>query len=456
MNNVTEGIWIGGIGVSLGYYKRPELTDEKFIPNPFASTGKVYKTGDRVKWDENGDIVFLGRFDHQVKVNGYRIELGEIQAELEKQTGVNGALVVVHDEKLVAFVASGIDNDAENEVLESNIMSALKSEECSLTSYMIPWKILVVNEFPLTLNGKVDRKELLVRLEEGLRRASVRASVNVAETPTQAFLCHLFEEILSVDSIGIDCDFIERGGHSLLVMKAVMKIRQEYNIESFSVRQFIELKTARKIAERIDEMSQGGKALNHKNKSMIRSSLMGRSLGFFRSTVPSDGKVARQMMKMAGVIILFVTCWLCILPVNMLMANAIVKRYAAFDGGRFGLYMAAIGILLTSIVVFFSLLALFAWIYSILLRKMIGDCPTTIKRSSLAYSIWYVFDRLWFVTRLVLVELFFDGTIFVTWFYKGMLRNAYLHFCYGSFCSSYSSSFSFISFWCKGWTEYFL
>jgi len=439
---VSGELWIGGIGVSLGYHKRPELTDEKFIPNPFASTGKVYKTGDRVKWDENGDIMFLGRFDHQVKVNGYRIELGEIQAELEKQTGVNGALVLVHDEKLVAFVASGIDDTSENDVLEDNIMAALKSEDCALTSYMIPWKILVVNEFPLTLNGKIDRKDLLARLEEGLRRASVRASVNVAETPLQAFLCRLFEEILSVDSIGIDCDFIERGGHSLLVMKAVMKIRQEYNIESFSVRQFIELKTARKIAARIDEITQGGK-VNNKNKSMIRSSLMGRSLGFFRSTVPSDGKVARQMMKVAGVIILFVTCWLCILPVNMLMANAIVKRYAAFSGGRFGLYMAAIGILLTSIVVFFSLLALFAWVYSILLRKMIGDCPTTIKRSSLAYSIWYVFDRLWFVSRLVLVELFFDGTIFVTWFYKGMLRNAYLHFMLGSFCSSSSSS-SFI------------
>ena len=160
---VSGELWIGGIGVSLGYQNRPELTDEKFIPNPFASTGKVYKTGDRVKWDKNGDIVFLGRFDHQVKVNGYRIELGEIQAELEKQTGVNGALVLVHNEKLVAFVASGIDNDAENEVSESNIMAALKSEECSLTSYMIPWKILVVNEFPLTLNGKIDRKELLAR-----------------------------------------------------------------------------------------------------------------------------------------------------------------------------------------------------------------------------------------------------------------------------------------------------
>lgn len=406
----------------------PELTDEKFIPNPFASTGKVYKTGDRVKWDENGDIVFLGRFDHQVKVNGYRIELGEIQAELEKQTGVNGALVLVHDEKLVAFVASGIDDTSENEVLEDNLMTALKSEECALTSYMIPWKILVFNEFPLTLNGKIDRKKLLARFD-AIAAILLSDQYVAPATEEEIDMVSKWQAVLGTgQDIGMNDNFFDLGGHSVLAMKAVMKIRQEYNIESFSVRQFIELKTARKIAERIDEMSQGGKVSN-KNKSMIRSSLMGRSLGFFRSVVPSDGKLARQIMKLAGVIILFVTCWLCILPVNMLMANAIAERSAAFDGGRFGQYMAAIGILLTSIVVFFSLLALFAWVYSILLRKMIGDCPTTIKRSSFAYSIWYVFDRLWFVSRLVLVELFFDGTIFVTWFYKGMIRNAYLHFC---------------------------
>src|SRR6056300_1790097 len=107
---VSGELWVGGIGVGIGYHNRPELTADKFIPDPFAKSGRVYKTGDRVKWNEDGELVFLGRFDDQVKVRGYRVELGEIQAELEKQEGVNGALVVVHDENLVAFVASGMDD----------------------------------------------------------------------------------------------------------------------------------------------------------------------------------------------------------------------------------------------------------------------------------------------------------------------------------------------------------
>ena len=92
---VSGELWVGGIGVSIGYHNRPELTAEKFITNPFGD-GRVYKTGDRVKWDANGELVFMGRFDHQVKLRGYRIELGEIQAKLEKQDGVNGEIGRAH------------------------------------------------------------------------------------------------------------------------------------------------------------------------------------------------------------------------------------------------------------------------------------------------------------------------------------------------------------------------
>ena len=150
-------MWVGGIGVSIGYHNRPELTAEKFIINPFGF-GRVYKTGDRVKWDANGELVFLGRFDHQVKLRGYRIELGEIQDELEKQDGVNGALVMVYEEKLVMFLeSSGVstsesepDSDSDlsststryvNEAFAGQLMEVLKSNDCSLTSYMIPLHI---------------------------------------------------------------------------------------------------------------------------------------------------------------------------------------------------------------------------------------------------------------------------------------------------------------------------
>ena len=152
--------------MSKGYNNRPELTAEKFIPNPFTKSGRVYKTGDRVKWNEDGELVYLGRFDHQVKVRGYRIELGEIQAELEKQEGVNGALVLVHVENLVAFVASGMSGSSENDALAEYLMGELKSDSCRLPSYMVPSSIFVVEEFPLTQNGKIDRKLLMSQLAD--------------------------------------------------------------------------------------------------------------------------------------------------------------------------------------------------------------------------------------------------------------------------------------------------
>jgi acyl-coenzyme A synthetase/AMP-(fatty) acid ligase len=175
---VSGELWVGGIGPGIGYHNRPELTAEKFISNPFGP-GRVYKTGDRVKWDEDGEIVYLGRFDHQVKVRGYRIELGEIQAELEKQEGVNGALVVVHEEKLVAFVASDVVDSSENGAFSETLMEALKGEKCSLTFYMIPSHVLVLDAFPLTLNGKIDRKYLMAGLVDLLAKKVLTQSMSL-------------------------------------------------------------------------------------------------------------------------------------------------------------------------------------------------------------------------------------------------------------------------------------
>ncbi len=180
----------------------------------------MYKTGDRVKWDADGELVFLGRFDHQVKVRGYRIELGEIQAELEKQEGVNGALVVVYEEKLVAFVASGAaDSDSSsNEVFAELLMGVLKSENSSLASYMIPSHILVMEEFPLTLNGKIDRKCLMAGLvdlgEEGLFTEYV-PPVTVEEEEMVA----QWQAVLETDrDIGMNDNFYDLGGHSIRAM----------------------------------------------------------------------------------------------------------------------------------------------------------------------------------------------------------------------------------------------
>merc|ERR1712238_452229 len=305
---VSGELWIGGIGVSLGYHNRPELTAEKFIPDPFSSSGKVYKTGDRVKWNEEGELVYLGRFDHQVKLRGYRIELGEVQAELEKQKNVMGALAMVHEDKLVAFVSSGSNNTSEHEEIESLLWTALKSDDCSLTSYMLPWKIVVLDEFPLTPNGKVDRKRLLLAVLSSFSSQSPESLVP-PETPTHEYLCGLFVEVLRVDSVGIDCNLIEIGVHSLQIMQLVVRIRGYYNIDTFSVRQCINLGTARHIAEHIDGISQEDASV----AGLLPSSLP-VSTNVAEYSSKKRGLSSSLIAKAFGVMSLFISTWISILP----------------------------------------------------------------------------------------------------------------------------------------------
>jgi hypothetical protein len=215
---VSGELWVGGIGVSKGYHNRPELTAEKFIPNPFSNSGRVYKTGDRVKWNEDGELVFLGRFDDQVKVRGYRIELGEIQAELENLRCVERAVVVVHEENIVAFVASGLDDSLWNDALADTVMTALKSASCRLPSYMVPSLILVLEELPLNQNGKIDRKVLMSQLEGVVlgTQAEYVAPVTVEEVE----MIKQWQALLGTDrNIGMNDDFHDLGGHSILAMK---------------------------------------------------------------------------------------------------------------------------------------------------------------------------------------------------------------------------------------------
>src|SRR5210317_2391793 len=215
---VSGELWVGGIGVSRGYNNRPELTAEKFIPDPLSKSGRVYKTGDRVKWNEDGELVFLGRFDDQVKVRGYRIELGEIQAELERQKEVKGAVVVVHEENIVAFVASGLDDSLRNDALADAVMAALKSDSCRLPSYMIPAHILAMRGFPFTRNGKIDKKVLMSQLEGVVFGTQTEYVAPVTEEEVE--MINQWQALLGTDrNIGMNDDFQDLGGHSILAMK---------------------------------------------------------------------------------------------------------------------------------------------------------------------------------------------------------------------------------------------
>uniref|UniRef100_A0A7S1ZVC4 AMP-dependent synthetase/ligase domain-containing protein n=1 Tax=Trieres chinensis TaxID=1514140 RepID=A0A7S1ZVC4_TRICV len=414
---VSGEIWIGGIGVSEGYHNRPELTAEKFIPNPFSSSGKVYKTGDRAMWDENGEIRYLGRFDHQVKLRGYRIELGEIQAEIERYSQGKGALVLVHEEKLVAFVASGLSDETANEAMEGRLMGALKSDDCPLTSYMVPWKIIVVDEFPLTPNGKVDRKSLLELL---MLHSDDVSSLVAPETETQSFLCDLFKELLNLHDIGIDCIFAEKGGHSLLVMQAVTRIQKNFRIECFSPRHFIEFGSARGIALYIDDITSQvhEKSLFNECKGHATNSC---SLGFddvkFDTIEAGKFKVEELVVKGAGVFVLFASIFMSMLPSNIMLSVAWDLRAKNGDNLSSYYFLAFIGIFASSIIVFMLCITAFGWIYCKLLHKWINFQSKTIRRGSFYYALWYVFDRLWFVINMVTGRMF-GGTVFYAWVYK--------------------------------------
>ena len=269
-------LWIGGIGVTRGYWNQPELTAEKFVNNPFRRESIVYKTGDRVKWNSNGELIFLGRFDHQVKIRGYRIELGEIETALEKQDGVTGAIVLAHKDKLVAFVTvtssyslllvgdkaqekeeESISADTDEATIKADLV-----EQTILPEYMMPWRVVCMDKFPLTHNNKVNRSEL--PLPDA--NCFAELSYDSPTTETEFFLSGVFSDLLNVGLVGIHSSFFYLGGHSILVMECVNLIRNKFGVTSFSIRDFMSLETVQKIGSLVDIMKAGsGAEINASN-----------------------------------------------------------------------------------------------------------------------------------------------------------------------------------------------
>jgi acyl-CoA synthetase (AMP-forming)/AMP-acid ligase II len=205
---VAGELWIGGIQVARGYVNRPELTAERFITDPFSSDpdARIYKTGDLVRYRADGTIEFLGRIDHQVKLRGFRIELGEIEATLDALPAIEQSLVLLREEtpgdkRLVAYISGA--NAAAPDIAE--LRHVLQQE---LPDYMVPNAFLVLDEFPLLPNGKVDRKALPAPEWQA-------ANEYVApRTPTEEVLADIWQAVLKVDQVGIHDDFFELGGHS--------------------------------------------------------------------------------------------------------------------------------------------------------------------------------------------------------------------------------------------------
>lgn len=214
---------IGGVGVARGYLNKPELTAEKFVPNPFAPEEIIYKTGDLVRWYTKGDIEYLGRIDHQVKIRGFRIELGEIENRLIEHEYIKDAVAVGRTDKqnnryLCIYYVSDI------EIPISELKAHLLK---SLPEYMVPSYFVRLDKLPLSPNGKVDRKALPEPDSEINKGTEYVAPSNEIEEK----LAFIWSEVLSVDKVGVNDNFFELGGHSLKATILISKINKEFEIE---------------------------------------------------------------------------------------------------------------------------------------------------------------------------------------------------------------------------------
>jgi hypothetical protein len=232
---VAGELYIGGAGLARGYWKRPDLTAERFVPNPF-TRGRIYKTGDLGRWHVDhtgqGQVELFGRTDFQVKVRGYRIELGEIEAALNRHPAVRESVVVAHSSKniggaitrLVAYVDAG--SSAEHaSALTADLITMLGG---TLPEYMIPAAILALPQLPRTPNGKIDRKNLPdveAFLKSGLQLS--QRSFTPAVTEDQKKLAKIWGDVLMLDRVSITDSIFELGADSLLIFRVATRSQKE-------------------------------------------------------------------------------------------------------------------------------------------------------------------------------------------------------------------------------------
>jgi acyl carrier protein len=219
-----------------GYWQRPELTAERFVPDPFSGSAgrRLYRTGDVVRYQSDGELEYLGRGDQQVKLRGYRIELGEIEAVLRRQVGVRETVVVARADgtgaqRLVAYVVADVMADSgappEPQLRVSGWRRALKGE---LPEYMVPAAFVELEELPLTPNGKVDRKALPAPDSSCLE---VSPGYQAPSTEVEELLAGIWSQVLGVGAIGVHDNFFELGGHSLLATQLVARVRETFQVE---------------------------------------------------------------------------------------------------------------------------------------------------------------------------------------------------------------------------------
>jgi amino acid adenylation domain-containing protein len=243
---VRGEIYVGGDGLALGYWQQPEMTGERFVPNPIAPerSERLYRTGDLGRWRSAGEIEYLGRMDGEVKVRGMRIDLGEIETVLASHRWVEEAVVELSGEgaeqRLVAYVVAGEEGTPSARELRRHVRS-------KLPEHMAPASYLRVEELPLLPSGKVNRRAL-----GGLAGVALSDQGTVAaRTEVEQKLAGIWAEVLKVKEVGVDQNFFELGGHSLLVLQVMARIRREFDVE-LGVRTMFEEPTIAGLASEVE------------------------------------------------------------------------------------------------------------------------------------------------------------------------------------------------------------
>ena len=263
LNPVPQGVpgelYIAGIGLARGYHRRPELTAERFLPDPFGPAGsRMYRTGDLVRWRADGAIDYLGRIDHQVKIRGFRVELGEIEAQLGAQPGVAEAVVVARDSQIGKQLVGYLVADplpADEAAWLAGIKAALKVE---LPEHMVPSILMRLDRMPLSPNGKLERRALPEPVWQARRYRAPQSELEIT-------LAGIWQEVLEVAQVGLDDNFFELGGHSLLATQAVALLRQRLGLE-LPLRAFFEAENLAALAAALD--GQAGTAAEEEDQDL--------------------------------------------------------------------------------------------------------------------------------------------------------------------------------------------
>ncbi|MDZ8183920.1 MAG: amino acid adenylation domain-containing protein [Nostoc sp. ChiSLP02] len=250
LNRVTIGVtgelYVGGASVARGYLNQAKLTNQKFIPNPFIAGDILYKTGDLVCRLPDGNLNFIGRIDTQVKIRGFRIELAEIEAILVQYPDIKQVVVIAREEEpgnklLVAYLVA-----EDNSPTPSTLRNFLKAK---LPDYMIPTAFVFLDKFPLTPNGKLNRRALPA--PDSYQR-NIEVDFVAPRTPIEEELATIWKEVLKLKQVGIHDNFFELGGHSLLATQVVSRLKEAFSLD-FPLRYLFENPTIAELAQKVNE-----------------------------------------------------------------------------------------------------------------------------------------------------------------------------------------------------------